>query len=121
MSALHAAKKKFSSGLPANPANPANLASDIRKIRKIRKGREADENSEVPPSAARARRRNALRAMMAEDDQPRSHYWKTFDDAHPDYVILAFAIRGKGSGELSIPKEKYDAFKLLEILEGAGI
>ena len=62
------------------------------------------------------RRRQVLR-MMAEDDRPRSHYWKTFDDAHPDFVILAFAIRGVGTGELSIPKEKYDQFLLMEILD----
>ena len=59
--------------------------------------------------------------MKADDDQPRSHYWKTFAEAHPEFVLLTFAIRGMGTGELSIPREKYDPFLLMEILEGAGI
>jgi len=65
----------------------------------------------------RRKRLESVLDMMAEDDQPRSHYWKTFDDAHPDFVILAFAIRDVGTGEMSIPKEKYDPFLLMEILD----
>ena len=68
------------------------------------------------PSGVRFRRQEVLQ-MMADDDRPRSHYWKTFDKAHPDFVILAFAIRGVGTGELSIPREKYDPFLLMEILD----
>ncbi len=68
------------------------------------------------PSDVRFRREQVLK-MMAEDDRPRSHYWKTFDKAHPDFVILVFAIRGVGTGEMSIPREKYDPFLLMEILD----
>ena len=113
MNALQAAKKKFSSGLPANPANPANVASDIRKIRKIRKSSEADKTS-----AARARRRNALRAMMSEASETQTHFYLTEDKAYSDYVVVALAIRGVGFCELSIKRERYDPFRLLEIIDG---
>jgi hypothetical protein len=38
-------------------------------------------------------------------------------DAEPDAVILTLAIRDKAACELRIPKEKYDAFLLLELIE----
>jgi len=65
----------------------------------------------------REHRRRQVLQMMDEDDQRRKYYWKTFDKAHPDFVILAFAIRGDGTGEVSIPREKYDPFLLMEILD----
>jgi len=65
----------------------------------------------------REHRRRQVLQMMDEDDQRRKYYWKTFDKAHPDFVILAFAIRGVGTGELSIPREEYDPFLLMEILD----
>ena len=65
----------------------------------------------------REARRQKVLQMMAEDDQPRKYYWLTDDKAHADFVILVFAIRGVGSGELSIPRESYDPFLLMEILD----
>ncbi len=118
MSALHTAKKKFRSGPPANLANSAKAAPDIRNIRNIRKGSGVKKTSEVTPRAARARRRNALRAMMAEASETQTHFCLTDDKAHSDYVVVALAIRDVGTCELSIPRERYDGFKLLEILEG---
>lgn len=38
-------------------------------------------------------------------------------DADPEAVILTLAIRGKGACELRIPKSRYDAFALLELIE----
>ena len=55
--------------------------------------------------------------LMAEDNQAREFNCVTDGESDPDYVILAFAIRGEGSGEMSIPKEKYDPFLLMEILD----
>ena len=65
----------------------------------------------------REHRRQQVLQMMAEDDQRRKYYWLTDDKAHADFVILVFAIRDVGTGELSIPREKYDPFLLTEILE----
>jgi hypothetical protein len=38
-------------------------------------------------------------------------------DADPDAVILTLAIRGKAACELRMPKEKYDPFLLLDLIE----
>ncbi len=38
-------------------------------------------------------------------------------ESEPDAVILAFAIRGKGTCELRIRRDRYDAFAVLELLE----
>ena len=65
-------------------------------------------------------RREAVLKMLAEDDRPRKCYWLTDDKADSDHVILALAIRDVGTCELSISKDRYDGFKLLDILEGAG-
>lgn len=78
----------------------------------------------VPESAAESRRQRVL-ALLAE--RPGIRYAVITDtDAHPDAVILALAIRGAmpdGStvtGELAIPREKYDPFLLLELIERHG-
>ena len=54
---------------------------------------------------------------MENAPESRRYVWISDDKADPDHVILTFAIGGMGSGELSIPQEKYDDFKLLELLE----
>ncbi len=65
----------------------------------------------------RQKRLEPVLKMMAEDDQRRKYYWLTDDKAHADFIILVFAIRDVGTGELSIPREKYDPFLLMEILD----
>ncbi len=42
---------------------------------------------------------------------------QSHDEVEPDAVILTLAIRGKGTCELRIPKSRYDAFALLELIE----
>ena len=42
---------------------------------------------------------------------------ETHIDVEPEAVILTLAIRGKGACELRIPKSRYDAFALLELIE----
>jgi hypothetical protein len=39
------------------------------------------------------------------------------DDDDPDAVILTVAIRGEAACEIRIPKSRYDAFALLELLD----
>ena len=65
----------------------------------------------------RERRRQRVLHMMVEDDQPRKYYWATDDQAHPELVFLTLAIRDVGTCEMTIPKEKYDPFLLMEILD----
>ncbi len=97
---------------PENSRNSKNsrgsvLNIDFEKAHRGAKRRDKERQKRLEP----------VLKMMAEDDRPRSHYWKTFDKAHSDYVILAFAIRDVGTGELHIPREKYDPFLLMEILD----
>ncbi len=42
---------------------------------------------------------------------------EVYDDGESETVILSLAIRDKGACELRIPKSRYDAFKLLELIE----
>ncbi len=101
-------------------ANLANLPNEtgVNKPNSTNIVSQVARNDQVTAaSLQREARRQKVLQMMAEDDRPKSHYWKTFDDAHPDYVILVFAIRGVGTGEIYIPREKYDPFLLMEILD----
>ena len=68
------------------------------------------------PSDVKARRER-LYQMMDEDDAERIYYWITDTDSDPHYVILAMGIKDVGTCEMRIPKEKYDPFLLMEILD----
>lgn len=68
--------------------------------------------------AASARRQKVL-AMLEE--RPGSKYAVVTDtDNDPEAVILALAIRDMGTVELRIPREKYDPFLLLDLIERHG-
>ena len=97
--------------IPAIPS-PENsrgsvLNIDFEKAHRGAKRRDRERQKRLEP----------VLKMMDEDDQRRKYYWLTDDKAHPDFVILVFAIRDVGTGELSIPREKYDPFLLMEILD----
>jgi hypothetical protein len=72
----------------------------------------------IPEAQAEARRLRVL-AVLAE--QPSLRYALLTDNkADPDAVILAFAIRGIGTCELNIPRQKYDPLLLLTLIERNG-
>ncbi len=75
--------------------------------------READNDPKPTPADQR------IEKMVAklEGDPGLRYAMKTHTDADPDAVILTLAIRGKGACELRIPKSRYDAFALLELIE----
>ncbi len=60
-----------------------------------------------------------IEKMIAKlEDNPGLRYaMETHTDVEPEAVILTLAIRGKGACELRIPKSRYDAFALLELIE----
>lgn len=69
----------------------------------------------LPDPAAEARRQRVL-AML--DENPAARYAVlTHDPGAPDAVILTVAIRGRAACELRIPREKYDPFLLLDLIE----
>jgi len=63
---------------------------------------------------AEARRQRVL-TMLAE--RPGTRYAVAVDNPDTDPVILALAIRDKGTCELHIPREKFDPFLVLDLIE----
>jgi hypothetical protein len=97
--------------LPANFANPANREPEIRNFRRIRKGTNHFTLFE--------QRRQAVVEMLARSPAETKCCWLA-DDGDSEFVILSLAIRDVGTCELSIPRDRYDGFKLLELLEGSN-
>jgi hypothetical protein len=78
----------------------------------------SSDDDALPDAAAEARRQRVL-ARLAE--RPGIRYAVLTDtEADPEAVILALAIRGIATCELRIPREKYDPFLLLELIERHG-
>ena len=113
------------SGEPAT-ATPATVATQERKtggtVAKVATVAVASPASTDP--ATEARRQRVL-AMLA--DRQRVRYAVLTDTgADPDAVILALAIRGAMPDggtvtcELRIPREKYDPFLLLDLIQRHG-
>ena len=73
------------------------------------------ENLEQPLNSSVERIRMA--AAKLEGDPGLRVCVETHDNVEPDAVIMTLAIRGKGTCELRIPKSRYDAFALLELIE----
>ena len=75
------------------------------------------EVTPLPGPATESRRQRAL-AMLSE--QPGIKYAVVVDDPDTDPVILALAIRERATCELRIPRDKYDFFLLLDLIERHG-
>lgn len=66
-----------------------------------------------------ARRQKVIAMLEAAPDTKRAIYTDTASDPHN--VIVAVAIRHIATCEMVIPKEKYDAWRLLEMIEQQGM
>ena len=83
-------------------ANPASMVG-------------ADDTATDPMTPADARMEKVIAKLQ---DDPRLRYAiEVRDDVDHDAVILTLAIRDKAACELRIPKSRYDAFALLELIE----
>lgn len=72
----------------------------------------------LPDPGAEARRERVLQ-LLAE--HPEARYAALTDtEAAPGFVLLTLAIRDKATCELRIPREKYDPFLLLDLIERHG-
>ena len=91
------------------PNEGVGVLVDLNREKARRDAQKRDE--------ARRKRLEPVLKLMADDGDNKDFFCVLDHNADPDHVILVFAIRGKGSGELSIPKEKYDPFLLMEILD----
>lgn len=74
-------------------------------------------NDPLPDPAMEARSLRVL-AMLAE--RPGIKYAVVVDNPNADPVIVALGIRGQATCELRIPREKYDPFLLLDLIERHG-
>jgi hypothetical protein len=64
-------------------------------------------------------RRQRVLAMLT--DHPEARYAVlTHDPGKPEPVILTLAIRGQATCELRIPRDRYDPFLLLDLIECHG-
>lgn len=77
-----------------------------------------ERSDPLPDPSANARRQRVL-AMLAERPGIRCAVL-TDDQADPDAVILAIAIRGVATCEVRVPREKYQPFLLLDLIERYG-
>ena len=62
-------------------------------------------------------RRRRVLEILADTSSEVRYAYLTDDKSHPDYVILALAIRDVGTCEMRIRKDRYDPFLLMEMLE----
>lgn len=75
---------------------------------------EAD-NDGIKPTPSDNRIERVIDKLQGD---PGLHYaMETHNDTDLEAVILTLAIRGKGACELRVPKSRYDAFTVLELLE----
>jgi hypothetical protein len=101
--------------LCAEPA--AALTDDLRTL--IRANKAAILEALTPVERGQdLRRQKVLRKLAAEPDKQRV---AIFDpNCAPDAVICTVAIRGVGTFEMQIPKDRYDPFLVLDVLSRSG-
>ena len=131
MSMLAGLRRKLKTVTPANAANPAIPGRQTRKISEISKGSRSDKDANDNPARiaalqvkrlekakrrCRARARLVTRMLRRNSQLTHAYYTDDHDPSQPDYVILALAIRGVGTCDLSIEREKYDPFTLLDVI-----
>jgi len=120
MNYLAKLKAEFSEkGLPSELTKPTKAPSVSFVGATSRHISEIEEEHEPLPDNAMEARRERVLAMLAENP---SAYRALVTDAEtdPEAVILALAIRGRATFELRIPRAKYDAFLLLDLIERHG-
>jgi hypothetical protein len=73
------------------------------------------ENDPVAPTPSDGRLDKVIGKLR--DDPGLRYAMATHCDVDPEAVILTLAIRGKAASELRIPKSRFDALALLELIE----
>jgi len=103
---------------PAN-ANPAKVANDEQKggepLAELATLALANQLEPADSSLTDKRIRKVVTKL--ERDNGLRYTMETHSDIDPDMVILTVAIQGKGACELRIPKSRYEAFAILELIE----
>jgi hypothetical protein len=73
------------------------------------------DNDPVKPTPADVRMNKMIDRLR--DDPGRRYVVEAHDDLDPEAVILTLAIRDQAACELRIPKSRYDAFVLLDLID----
>ena len=108
--------------LPSEPTKPTKapsvsfVSAPSRHISEIEAANDSAET--LPDPFAEARRQRVL-AMLAEHPTVR-YALLTDTEADPEAVLLTLAIRGRATFELRVPKDRYDPFLLLSLIERHG-
>lgn len=92
---------------------PEKITNEL--IERLRKHKPA-----IIQELKREQRRERVLQML-EDNPAIKRAFVTDCEADPDHVILALAIRHVGSCEMTIPRPKYDAFAVLEVIKKSSI
>lgn len=110
--------RKRETGKPAN-ANPAKAAND-GQVQGAPLARLAKLALATPPESTNATPADARmdKVISKLHGDPGLRYAvEAHIDADADAVILTLAIRDKAACELRIPRDKYDPFLLLDLIE----
>ena len=105
-------------------APQASLDDELRALIREHKAellatlQEAANHEPLPDPQAEARRQRVL-AMLSQN-QGVTYAVLTDLDSDPETVLVTLAIRGRATCELRIPREKYDPFLLLALIERHG-
>jgi hypothetical protein len=97
-------------------ANSANAATSGERSSSFSKVSSSSQLRVERLDAEREERRSAVVVMMAAAPNSQRRFWHVDDKSNSEYVIVTFGIRDVGTCELSILRERYDPFRLLEII-----
>lgn len=113
--------RKRDTQTPAND-NPAKVAKDGKDSGDPLAGLAALALANLSESAngSRADERIAKMTAKLKTDPGLRYAMEAHDKLEPDSVILTLAIRGKAACEFRIPRERYDPFLLLDLIERHG-
>ena len=109
-------KKKLATATVATPATDKPvLASSVAKVASVAVAKQKTHKTALPEDAKREERRQKVLAMLEKNpDSQRAIITDLNGD--PDNAVLTIAIRDQYTFEMQIPKDKYDAFALLEMI-----
>lgn len=114
-------KKRVATATLATPATDRPvLVPSVATVASVAVAKQETSKVVLLEETQRERRREKVLALLAEKPGIQRAFL-TDAEADPDGVILAIAIRGVASFEMLIPREKYDAFLLLELIQRSAI
>ena len=108
-------KNKFATATVATPATDNPVLVPSVAVAKQGSGKV------VSPEDIKLEERRGKVLKMLEDQPSIQRAFLTDTEADPDNVILTMAIRDQCSFEMLIPKNKYDPFMLIEVIEKVNV